>query len=76
MREVKLEEVRNNIINPDKLVFIEKQEAKNPWEKKYNCYFAYSKYLSHRYIIVLNRKIIIPTIIVINRDWQKEIEKK
>jgi len=76
IREANLDEVKENVINPEKLVYVEEQKAKNPWEKKYNCYFAYSKLFAHRYVIVINRKIIIPTIIVINRDWQKEVERK
>jgi len=68
-RDVDLEEVKENIINPGKLVFYKKQDAK----EKYDCYFAYSKNLYHRYVLTLNRKIIIVTIIKINRDWQKAI---
>jgi len=41
--------------------------------KKYDCYFAYSKHLYHRYAIILNEKVLIVTIIKINRDWQKAI---
>ena len=75
-REVELSEVKNNIINPDKLVYVEKQKAKNPNEEKYACYFAYSKNLCHEYVFTINGKIIIVTIIVINRNWQKIIERK
>ena len=45
-------------------------------EEKYNCYFSYSNKLCHRYILTINSKIIIVTIIKINRDWQKIINKK
>jgi len=76
VREVKIEEVKNNIMNPEKLVFVEEQEAIRPDEKKLNCYFAYSKDLSHRYVFTVNGKIIIVTIIKINRDWQRIIDKK
>lgn len=76
MREIDLEEVKNNIVDPDKLVFAHKQESTNLKEKKYDCYFAYSKLLAHRYILTLNGKVIIVTIIKINRDWQKVIDKK
>src|SRR4030042_5266336 len=67
VREVSLEEVKENIINPTKLVHVKQDE------EKYDCYFAYSKHLYHRYILTMNNKIIIVTIIKINRDWQKAI---
>jgi hypothetical protein len=74
IREVNIEEVKNNITSPTRLVYAMKQEAEKKEEEKYDCYFAYSKHLYHRYTIVLNHKIIIVTIIKINRDWQKAIE--
>ena len=72
-RDVDLEEVKKNVINPTRLVYAKKQEAKHKKEEKYDCYFAYSKHLYHRYAIAINGKIIIVTIIKINRDWQKAI---
>jgi hypothetical protein len=56
-RDVALEEVKNNILNPEKLVYFKKQESEESYEK-YDCYFAYSKFLCHRYIMTLNGKII------------------
>ena len=76
IRQIDLDEVRNNVVNPEKLVFIEQQESQKQNEEKYNCYFAYSKDLSHRYILTVNGKVIIVTIIKINRDWQKILEGK
>lgn len=76
VREIDLEEVKNNISNPGKLVFFEEQESKKMNEKKYNCYFSYSENLCHRYILTINGKVIIVTIIKINRDWQKIIQRK
>ena|SRR3989304_4030225 len=73
VREVDLEEVKENVVNPQKLVYAKEQEAKNKDEEKYDCYFAYSRRLYHRYAIVLNGKVLIVTIIKINRDWQKTI---
>jgi hypothetical protein len=72
-RDVDIEEVKDNIVNPTKLVYAKEQEAKYEGEKKYDCYFAYSKHLYHRYALAINGKIIIVTIIKINRDWQKAI---
>ena len=76
VRDINLKEVKDNIINPDKLVFAKKQKSKKMYEEKYDCYFAYSKNYAHRYILTLNRKIIIVTIIRINRDWQKVLERR
>ena len=73
VREVSLEEVKENLMNPKRLVYAKQQEAKNREEEKYDCYFAYSKHLYHRYVVVLNGKLLIVTIIKINRDWQKAI---
>lgn len=73
VRVVSLDEVKENILNPVRLVYAEKQKSKFPSEEKYNCYFAYSKHYYHRYVIIINRKIIIATVIDINRSWQKAI---
>jgi hypothetical protein len=72
-RDVDLEEVKENIVHPTKLVFARQQKSSRVEEEKYDCYFAYSKHLYHRYILTVNAKVIIVTIIKINRDWQKAI---
>jgi len=74
-RGIELDEVKENIINPEKLVFVEKQEAEKENEEKYNCYFGYSKTQCHRYVLVINNKCIVCTIIKINRRWQHIFEK-
>jgi len=76
VREIELDEIKKNIINPEKLVYAQKQKALKHHEEKYDCYFAYSKQVYHRYALTINRKVIIVTIIKINRDWQKAIERK
>ena len=73
VREVDVEEVKQNILNPEKLVYAKEQKAQNKTEEKYDCYFAYSRQMYHRYALAINRKVIIVTIIKINRDWQKAI---
>ena len=70
-RGIDLEEVKENIVKPERLVYAKKTNAKYRGEKKYECYFAYSKMYCHKYALTLNRKVIIITIININRDWQK-----
>jgi len=73
VRNVDLGKVKENILNPKKLVYAKQQKSKKENEEKYDCYFVYSTHLYHRYAVVVNRKIIIVTIIKINRDWQKAI---
>jgi len=75
-RGIALEEVKENIINPKRLVYAEKQRALEEGEEKYNCYFAYRKTQCHRYVIVVNKICIVCTIIKINRRWQRIVEKK
>lgn len=76
VRRIDIQQVIQNVLSPDKLVFAEQQPAKNKNEEKYNCYFAYAKDYYHRYILVVNGKLLIVTIIGINRRWQKAIEGK
>ena len=65
-RAIDLEEVKENIVSPKRLVFVRQQE-----NKLYECYFEYSTNFSHKYVLALNGKVLIVTIISINRDWQK-----
>lgn len=73
-RGIDLEEVKENIVNPTKLVYAKEQKAEHKNELKYGCYFNYSKDFSHKYVLTLNRKVIIITIISINRDWQRMVK--
>ena len=74
-REISLDEVKENIINPKRLSFAGKQEAENEGEEKYDCYFGYSKSQCHRYILVIDGKCVVCTVIKINRRWQHIVEK-
>jgi len=74
-RGIDLEEVKENIIIPKRLVYIQEQSSNKLNEEKYECYFSYSKTYCHKYVLTLNGKVIIITIININRDWQKAIKK-
>lgn len=74
MRNIDLEEVKNNIINPVKLVYFKEQKSEKEKEYKYECYFSYSKNYCHKYILTTNGKVIIVTVISINRDWQRSIK--
>lgn len=74
-RNIGLDEVKENIINPKRLSFAGKQKAEKANEEKYDCYFGYSKTQCHRYVLVINAKCIVCTVIKINRRWQHIIEK-
>lgn len=75
VRQIDLEEVKRNILNPVRLVFAEKQTAAGANEEKYNCYFKYSNTLAHRYVIVINAKAVVVTVIKIRKKWQRRMEK-
>jgi hypothetical protein len=72
-RRIDLEEVKENLINPVRLVYFNREEEYSN-EERYECFFEYASNLYHKYAVVLKRKIIIVTVIVINRRWQGEIK--
>ena len=74
-RNIELDEIKENILNTKRLSFTGKQKAEKEGEEKYDCYFGYSKTQCHRYIIVINNKCIVCTVIKINRRWQHIVEK-
>ncbi|MBN2052037.1 hypothetical protein JW756_00875 [Candidatus Woesearchaeota archaeon] len=74
-RGIALSEVMENIINPERLVFAGKEEAKSQSEEKFACYFAYSNTQCHCYVLVINQKCLVCTVIKINRRWQRKVEK-
>jgi hypothetical protein len=74
-RSIDINEVKENITNPKRLAYAQKQKAEKKGEEKYDCYFGYSKTRCHRYIIAINTKCIVCTVIKINRRWQQVAEK-
>ena len=74
VRQIDLDEVRENLLNPRRLKYVSREPAKRG-ESKYDCYFGYSKTQAHRYIIVINAKAVVVTVIKINRRWQRRLEK-
>lgn len=75
-RKLDLEQIKKIILDPNKLVFIEKQNALYEKEEKYNCYYHYSKKSTLRTALVFNGKIIIVTLISIDKEWQRIIERR
>ncbi|MDD5133306.1 MAG: hypothetical protein PHD81_01705 [Candidatus Nanoarchaeia archaeon] len=74
-RGIDFDEIKENIINPKRLYYAKKQAAEKENEEKYDCYFDYGKKQCQRYILVVNGKCIVCTVIKINRRWQSLIEK-
>ncbi|MFH0978323.1 MAG: hypothetical protein V1837_03390 [Candidatus Woesearchaeota archaeon] len=75
-RQLKREEIIENIINPSRLEYAIREEAKSLHEEKFDCYFGYSKTRCHRYVLAVNKKVIVVTAVKINRKWQRIAEKK
>lgn len=74
-RNINITEIKQNILNPKRLTFAGKQQSKDSSQEKYDCYFVYSKTQCHRYILVINSKCVVCTVIKINRRWQYVLEK-
>jgi hypothetical protein len=75
-RQLSIDEIKENIINPKRLKYAIKQTTKKEREEKFDCYFDYSKNLCHRYVLVIKNNIIVVTAIKINKKWQNIIYKK
>ena len=74
-RNIDIDEVKENILNPIRLVFAGMQDVLRSDEEKFDCYFAYSNTQCQRYVIVFNNDCVVCTVIKINRRWQKIVEK-
>lgn len=75
-RNIDLEEVKHNLLHPSKrLAFVNQLEPERDGLEKFKCYFSYSKTQCHVYIIKINKKLTVKTIIKINKKWQKRSEK-
>jgi hypothetical protein len=75
-RGIFIDEIKENIINPIRLSIAIEQEAEFENELKFDCYFAYSNTQCQRYVLVLNKKCVVCTVIKIKRRWQREAERK
>ncbi|MEK6964240.1 MAG: hypothetical protein AABX70_07485 [Nanoarchaeota archaeon] len=72
-RGISLDEIKENIINPERLVFVKLQKAHVVSEEKYDCYFGYTLTYCHRYVLVLGKRCIVCTVIRIHRKWQEAL---
>lgn len=75
IRGIDREEVRQNLMDPSKMFFAREQEARGQNERKFDCYFGISKRWAHRYVIVINRKLLVITVIKVRKKWQKKVDK-
>ncbi len=75
-RQMDIQEIVENIINPVRLEYAVKETANFPDEEKFDCYFGYSKTQCHRYVLILKNKVVVVTAIKINRRWQRIVENK
>ena len=71
IRNISKEDIIDNIVNPKRLKTF---GLENEREKKYNCWFEYGKNMGQFYVIVLNGKSIVVTVIKIRTRWQKRVE--
>ena len=75
VREIKREDVVHNLLNPSKMFFAREQQAKRENERKFDCYFNMGRRWAHRYVIVINGKLQIITVIRVRKKWQKKVDK-
>lgn len=66
----------HNLLNPSRrLSFANRLSHEADGLEKFKCYFGYSKTQCQIYIIKTNHKVIVKTIIKLNKRWQKKAEK-
>ncbi|HLC85588.1 MAG TPA: hypothetical protein VJH22_07400 [Candidatus Nanoarchaeia archaeon] len=70
IRGIRLAEVIDNIINPRRLEHIKEQTAEFQHEVEYDCFFAYAPNYCHRYVLAVNGKCIVCTVMDIKRPWR------
>lgn len=75
-RQLDINEIIENIINPERLEYAIKEESNFPNEERFDCYFGYSKTQCHRYVLVIKNNVVVITAIKINRRWQRIVENK
>ncbi len=75
-RNIDLQDVKRNLLNPSRrLSFANRLTPEVDGLQKFKCYFGYSKTQCQIYIIKANDKLIVKTIIKLNKRWQKRAEK-
>ena len=75
VRSLNSDEIKENILNPVRLEYAIPQEAENAGEEKFDCFFSYGEMMCHRYIIAINHKCFVCTVMKIMRRWRNIAEK-
>jgi len=73
-RNIGMEEIYSNLLNPSKLTFAE-FEGDAEDGKKYCCYFNTSKKRFNLYVIVINNNVTVVTVFEANKKLQRRAEK-
>lgn len=73
-RNIKMEDIYINLLNPSKLAFAE-YEGESEDGKKYCCYFNTSKKRFNLYVIVINNNVTVVTVFGANKKLQRRAEK-
>lgn len=75
-RNIGVEEVKYNLLNPSRRVsFVNRLDSEADGLEKFRCYFGYSKTQCQIYVIKTNEKLIVKTVVKLNKRWQKRAEK-
>jgi len=73
-RQISHDEIKDNIVNPKRLALAIKQQAKYPNEEKFDCYFDYGEFKAHRYVIAINAKVVVVTVMKLDRRWRFKLK--
>lgn len=71
-RWITQEVIIENILNPDCLLYAREQKANGPYERKFECFFGRSTIPFHRYIIVLNKRVFVCSVMERYRKLRDE----
>jgi len=78
IRRLTKDGIIENLLNPKKLVFADRQERDFQGKKdvRYNCYFLFSKSKAHRYVLSFNDKLKVITSIPLGRKTLNKMSIK
>jgi hypothetical protein len=72
-----VEDMKSELLNPEKLMFAQEQSVcfKNNPEKRFRCYFVYSKSKGRCYILRFNKEVKVITAFPLGRKTLKRYKK-
>lgn len=71
IRGIKIDEIIENILNPERLVHIIEQPAKYDHETKVECWFSGKDPPYDLYVVILAKKLFVCTVIRRERRWEE-----